>query len=41
MTVKLDEINDSVTTEDKIAEAVTKLRRNRSGGGRRGSAQNT
>ena len=32
MTVKLAEIDDSVPTEDKIAEAVTKLRRNRSRG---------
>ena len=40
MTVKPAEIDNSVPTEDKIVEAVTKLRRNRSGG-RRGSAQNT
>ena len=40
MNVKPSEINDSVPKEDKIAEAVTKLRRNRSGGCR-GSAQNT
>ena len=32
MTVKPAEIDDSVPTEDDIAEAVTKLRRNRSGG---------
>ena len=32
MTVKLAEIDDSVPTEDEIAEAVTKLRRIRSGG---------
>ena len=32
VTVKPAEINDSVPTEDEIAEAVTKLRRNRSGG---------
>ena len=32
VTVKPDEIDDSVTTEDEIAEAVTKLRRNQSGG---------
>ena len=32
MTMKPAEINDSVPTEDNIAEAVTKLRRNRSGG---------
>ena len=31
MTVKLAEIDDSVPTEDEIVEAVTKLRRNRSG----------
>ena len=30
--VKPSEIDDSVPTEDEIAEAVTKLRRNRSGG---------
>ena len=30
--VKPSEINNSVPTEDEIAEAVTKLRRNRSGG---------
>ena len=40
VTVNPAEIDDSVPTEDKIAEAVTKLRRNRSGGRRR-SAQNT
>ena len=40
VTVKPAEINDLVPMEDKIAEAVTKLRRNRSGG-RRGSVQNT
>ena len=40
MTVKPAEIDNLVPTEDEIAEAVTKLRRNRSGG-RRGSAQNT
>ena len=32
VTVKPSEIDDSVPTEDKIAEAVTKLRRNRLGG---------
>ena len=32
MTVKPSEIDDSVPTEDEIAEAVTKLRSNRSGG---------
>ena len=32
VTVKPAEIDDSVPTEDEIAEAVTKLRRNRSGG---------
>ena len=32
MTVKLSEIDDLVPTEDEIAEAVKKLRRNRSGG---------
>ena len=32
VTVKPAEINDSVPTEDEIAEAVTKLRRNLSGG---------
>ena len=32
MTVKPAEIDDSMPTEDEIAEAVTKLRRNRSGG---------
>ena len=32
MTVKPDEIYDLVPTEDEIAEAVTKLRRDRSGG---------
>ena len=32
MTVKPAEIDDSVPTEDEIAEAVTKLWRNRSGG---------
>ena len=32
VTVEPAEIDDSVPTEDKIAEAVTKLRRNRSGG---------
>ena len=32
VTVKPAEIDDSVPTEDKIADAVTKLRRNRSGG---------
>ena len=32
MTVKPSEINDSVPTEDEIAEAVTKLRRKRLGG---------
>ena len=32
VTVKPTEIDDSVPTEDEIAEAVTKLRRNRSGG---------
>ena len=32
MTVKPAEIDNSVPTEDEIAEAVTKLRRNRSGG---------
>ena len=32
MTVNPSEINDSVPTEDEIAEAVKKLRRNRSGG---------
>ena len=31
--VKPAEINDLVPTEDKIAEAVTKLTRNQSGGG--------
>ena len=41
VTVKPAEIDDLVPTEDKIVEAVTKLRRNRWGGGRRGSAQNT
>ena len=40
VTVKPAEIDDSLPTEDEIAEAVTKLRRNRLGG-RRGSAQNT
>ena len=33
--VKLYEIDDSVPTEDEIAEAVTKMRRNRSGGASR------
>ena len=32
MTVEPSEINDSVPTEDEIAEAVKKLRRNRLGG---------
>ena len=32
MTVELAEIDDSVPTEDEIAAAVKKLRRNRSGG---------
>ena len=32
VTVEPAEIDDSVPTEDEIAEAVTKLRRNRSGG---------
>ena len=32
MTVTPSEIDDSVPTEDEIAEAVKKLRRNRSGG---------
>ena len=32
MTVEPAGIDESVPTEDKIAEAVTKLRRNRSGG---------
>ena len=32
VTVKPAEINDLVPTKDKIAEAVTKLSRNRSGG---------
>ena len=32
MNVKPAEIDDSVPTEDEIAEAVTKWRRNRSGG---------
>ena len=32
MTVNPSEINDSVPTEDEIAEAVKKLRRNRLGG---------
>ena len=32
MTVNPSEIDDSVPTEDEIAEAVKKLRRNRSGG---------
>ena len=40
VTVKPAEIDNSVPTEDEIAEAVTKLRRNRSGG-RRVSGQNT
>ena len=36
VTVAPAEVNDSVPTEDKIEDAVKKLRRNRSGGGRRG-----
>ena len=39
MTVKPAEINDSVPTEDEIAEAVTKLRRNRLGGASRNRAE--
>ena len=35
VTVTPSEIDDSVTTEDEIAEAVKKLRRNRSGGSSR------
>ena len=35
MTVEPAEIDDSVPTEDKIAAAVKKLRRNRSGGASR------
>ena len=32
VTVALAEVNDSVSTEDEIEDAVKKLRRNRSGG---------
>ena len=41
VTVKPVELDDLVPTEDKIEEAVKKLRRNRSGGGRQGCEPST